>query len=205
MPVLEFLVEVRERVGLVEVDFAESDDGDVQLIGDFFHEGFGDEHPLRAAEATEGGVGDGVGLGDAAADVHVGDEVAVVDVGECSVAYGAAEILGPSGVAEDVGIEGLEFAVLVDADFPSGEEWVSLAGSHHVFVAVEHTSDGALGLVRRRGTDARELNRSSFLPSKATAETFDLGDDFVGLDTGNLSNVGLTAKTISDTHDEDDV
>ena len=56
MPVLKGLLEVRGFVGFVEIDFSQALNGHVEMVGDFSHIAFGDEHSLRPAEASKGGI-----------------------------------------------------------------------------------------------------------------------------------------------------
>lgn len=89
------------------------------MIGYFFHVRLGDEHALWPSKATERGIGDGIGLRQAATDVDVRDQVAVIDMGQGSVADRSAEILTPASVTEDVGIQGLKLPVLINGYLPS--------------------------------------------------------------------------------------
>jgi len=47
-------------------------------------------------------------------------------------------------IAVDIGIEGLNLAILIDSDLPGSKEWVTLPGGDDVFVSVEHAADRTL-------------------------------------------------------------
>lgn len=102
VPVFEGLIEMRRLIGFVEVDFPELFNGHTEVICDFRHVALGDEHSLRAAEASERGIGDRISLRETAADMHIGKLIASVDMRECTIDDRTAEVLAPPCVGKDV-------------------------------------------------------------------------------------------------------
>lgn len=191
VPVGQGLVEVCQLAGFVHVDLAELFDRHAQTVGHLGHVAFGDEHALGAAKPAEGRVGHGVGLADAAADMDVGDQIAAVGVCHSTLTDCCAEIPTPAAVVEDIEINGLNLAVLVDANLPLPQKGMALAGSDHILLACEHAPHWPACLVGGESKNGAELHRSTLLSSKAATQTLDLDDNLVRLDVGYLRSICL--------------
>jgi hypothetical protein len=124
------------------------------MIGNLFHEGFGEEHALRATEPTEGSVGNSICLADTATDVNVWNLVNSVDVGETSLYNCARQILRVASIGIYVGVKCEEFPFFCHANLPMTKEWVALAGGDNIFIPIQHASNWSFGFCGCCGTNA---------------------------------------------------
>ena len=151
------------------------------------------EHPLRAPEAAERRLRGLVGARDPAGDPDVGDPVGVVDVAQRPGEHRLGQVEAPAAVGGQRRLEGLDPAVVVEADAPLGVEAVPLAGHGEVLGAVEaqpHRAAGEGGAECRDGGQAVRLHLlAAETPAHAQALHGDLGaaqrqhvgDDLLGL------------------------
>ena len=116
------------------------------MRGDRVHHPLDRHHPLRPAEAAEGGVGDGVGLEPVRDDLDRGEVIAIVGVEHRPVVDREAEVGGGAAARGEVDADALDPALAVEADIVIGGEIVALAGHHHVVVAVGADLGRAAGL-----------------------------------------------------------
>src|ERR1051326_3254868 len=97
------------------------------MVRNLRHHALADEHTLRAAKSAKGGVRDGVGLSNASPNMYVGNLVYSIHVGHGTFNNRTRKILRPAAVVEQIRIKGLQLSVLIDSNFPTSEEWVTLS------------------------------------------------------------------------------
>ena len=171
----------------VEVQLADFQRVFADGVGDFLDHAFGGDHALRAAEAPEGGVGDGVGLQRQGLRVDRLVEIGVVAVEQRAVGDRAGEVGGEAAAGGEQEIDALDAAFVVEADDVIDLEVVALAGDDHVVVAVGAQLGGAAGLLRDEGRRGGEQVRLGFLAAEGSAHAPDFDGDGVG---GDVQHVG---------------
>ena len=150
--------DVPRRIAVI-VGAAHRLDVDPERAGDVLDRELDDDHPLRPAEAAEGGVGDRVGLAAIAAEMRVRDVVAIVGVAERA----------PHHRGREVG----------HVPRPRGEQDVE-PGDDHVLVAREPQLRRQAGRARQHGGDGRDDGRLALLAAERAAHPPDLDGDRVG-------------------------
>mmetsp|Transcript_3838 Transcript_3838/g.10875 ORF Transcript_3838/g.10875 Transcript_3838/m.10875 type:complete len:335 (-) Transcript_3838:1309-2313(-) len=173
---------------LVEVELADLLRGLADRLGHAVNDLLDDHHPLRAAEATEGGVAGLVGLAQVAHHARIGDFVAVIDVQEGAVHDGAAQVQCVASIVVQVGVQRHQLALVREANLVGCQEGVTLAHALHVLVAVIDEAHRPSGVVGGDGAADVADSTAGFLAAKATAEALCLGDDLVGRDAEAASN-----------------
>ena len=138
-----------EEIGLAHVERIEA-----ALARDRVHHALDRQHALRAAEAAEGGVGDGVGLQPARGDVDVGQPVAIAGVEHRAVDDAGRQVGRAAAARVEDDVVDADAAVVVVADRPVGAEIVALAGEDEIVVAIEPQ------LARRVRSRARRARRA---------------------------------------------
>ena len=171
----------------VEVQLADFQRVFADGVGDFLDHAFGGDHALRAAEAPEGRVGDGVGLQRQGLRVDRLVEIGVVAVEQRAVGDRAGEVGGEAAAGGEQEIDALDAAFVVEADDVIDFEVVALAGDDHVVVAVGAQLGGAAGLLRDEGRRGGEQVRLGFLAAEGSAHAPDFDGDGVG---GDVQHVG---------------
>ncbi len=171
----------------VEVQLADFQRVFADGVGDFLDDAFGGDHALRAAEAPESGVGDGVGLQRQGLRVDRLVEVGVVAVEQRAVGDRAGEVGGEAAAGGEQEIDALDAAFVVEADAVIDLEVVALAGDDHVVVAVGAQLGGAAGLLGDQGRRGGEQVRLGFLAAEGSAHAPDFDGDGVG---GDVQHVG---------------
>ena len=153
--------------GGVEVPPPQLVRGQAQPRGAAAQDVLDDDHALRAAEATERGVGGAVGLGHPAVHLDVGDPVGVVDVAQGPGQHRLGQVQAPAAVAGQRGPQRAQPQLLVEAHLPGGEERVPFAGQLDVLVPVEAQAHRAAGEAWRRGRPPRPA-RAAGTPCRRT-------------------------------------
>ena len=144
-----------------------------QDLGDFVHDPLDADHPLRAAEAPEGGVGDGVGLAAVRRDPRVGQVVGVVGVEHGAIADRHRQVVGHAAARRLIELDTLDAAVAVESDPVVDAKVVALAGDDHVLVAVVAELGGATGLARDQGGGGGRQVAVAFLAAEGAAHAPD--------------------------------
>jgi hypothetical protein len=134
-------------------------------------------HPLRPAEAAEGGVGDGVGLEPARDDLDRGQVIAIVGVEHGAVADREAEVGGGAAARGEGDADALDPALAVEADIIVRREIVALAGHDHVVVAVGADLGRAAGLGDDQSAGGGVGGGLGLLAAEAAAHPPDLDRD----------------------------
>ena len=129
--------------GLVAVQIAQAHIQGVlaQRAGDVAHDGFNQDHALRAAKAAKGGVALGVGFAAVGGDLHVLQKVRVVAVKNCAVGHRAGEVGAKAAVHRHVQLQAVQAPAVVVAHGVVAHHGVALAGNHEVVVAVQAQLD----------------------------------------------------------------
>ncbi len=140
-----------------------------QFARDGVEHEFGDEGALRPAEAAEGGVALGVGLGDETVDGDIGQPVGVVHMTDGPGEHRAGEIGGMPGIGDQGHLVGEDATVVIEAHGVVVLETVAPAGDEEVVVAVEPQLHRLLQQVGSQRRAAGELRRLRFLAAEAAA------------------------------------
>jgi hypothetical protein len=138
---------------------------------------FDAEHPLRPAEAPEGGVGDGVRLHAARLDPHIAQVIAIVRVEHGAVANSERKV---GGIAATGGVNrliALYHSGAVEGGGKIDAEIVAFARHRHVVVAVEAQLAWPTGHPRRQSSDCGPLARLTLLAAEAAAHAAHLAHD----------------------------
>ena len=102
--------------GAVEIGLAHGERIEPEVRGDGVHRPLDRHHPLRPAEAAEGGVGDGVGLEAVRDDLDRGQVIAIVGVEHRPVVDREAQIGGGAAARGEGDADALDPALAVEAD-----------------------------------------------------------------------------------------
>ncbi len=140
--------------GTVEVAPADFERVEAEVERDRIHHPLDRDHPLRAAEAAKGGVGNGVGFQALADDLCGREIIAIVGMEHRAIADCGREIDRGAAARGEIEADAGDMALAVEADIVGGGEIVALAGHRHVVVAVESHLGGAAGLRRDQGAGA---------------------------------------------------
>ena len=177
-----------QQVGLAHVERIET-----PLARDRVHHPLDGDHALGAAEASECGVGDGVGLEAAGEDRNIRQPVAVAGVKHRPVADAGREVRGAAAAGVERDLVTGDHALVVVADAPIGAEIVALACQREVVVAIEADFAWSPGQARGERCDRRPGAGLAFLAAEAAAHAArlngdervrhaeDAGDDVLGL------------------------
>src|SRR5271165_1314760 len=123
--------------GPQQVGFAHVERIEAAFAGDGVHRALNGDHPLRAAKAAKGSVGDGVCLQAPRADRRVRQPVTVASVKHRAVDNAGRKIGGAAAARVEHHFVAGDDAPVVIADAPVGPEIMALAGQHEVVVAIE--------------------------------------------------------------------
>jgi hypothetical protein len=146
------------------------------------------EHALRPAEASEGGVGDGVGLQRLRGQVDMRVEIAAVGVEQGAVCDRARQVGREATAGRIGGIDRVDAAVVVEAEFVIDQEVVALACRCHVLVAVGAELDRPLQLLGGDGGECRKLVALGFLAAEAAAHAAHVDRDRVGWNVEHMAD-----------------
>ncbi len=151
-------------------------------------------HALRAAEAPEGRVRDRVGAVGPRGQVDGGVVVAIVGVEQGAVGDRPREVGCPAAAGGEGHVDGVDPAVLVEADRVVAFDIVALAGDDHVVVAVRPNLGRAPRRLGHQRRDAGKEVRLALLAAEAPAHTPHLGGDG-GIDGAeHLGDEGLSLR-----------
>ena len=104
-----------------------------------------------------------------------------------AVRNGLGQVHRPAAVGIEMHAGGQQMAVSIKADLESREEWMPMAGEHHVLIAVPAHADGLAGAVCRQRRQCRRRGPLRLLAAEAAAHAEALDNDSVG---GNVQQVG---------------
>ena len=136
---------------------------------DLVHDRLGADHPLRTAEAPEGGVRRGVRLAGQAAQTDVRVIVGVVGMAQGARDHRRRQIHRPAAIGGEIHVDGPHAAVALDASLPAQQERMALAGNDHVGVAVQTQLYRTFRRARQHGRDAGDQGRLAFLAAEGAA------------------------------------
>ena len=158
---------------------------------DLVHRPLDADHPLRPAEAAEGGVGDRVGLQAAGMDAGGLEVIGVVGMEHRPVGDGGGEIAGIAAAHDMRKVRSVDRPVRGKAEIVVDPHLVALAGHLHVVVAVEAAFRRPPGLCRDEGRDGGEQRRLTLLAAEAAAHAPELHRHGVVRDPQHLGDVVL--------------
>ena len=154
---------------VIEIELADFERILADREGHFIDDALGADHALRAAEAAEGGVGDGVGVERHRFRVDGRIEIGVVAMEQRPVADRTRQVGGKAAAQRISEVDAENIALVIEADLVVDREIVPLAGGGHVLVAVEPDLHRALELLGRDSGNRRALVSLRFLAAEAAA------------------------------------
>ena len=165
-----------------------------QVAGHVAHQGFDQQHTLRAAKAAVGGVTLGVGFAAVRGDAHIAQVVGVVGVEDGAVRHRTAQVGTVTAVRQLHGIEREHSALRIKPDLPIVAEGMAFASDHKVVAPVQAHLHGAPQFVcSQRGPDG-QVPCLGFLAAKATPHA---AADHPHLVQGNTQSVGYPVLHLS--------
>jgi hypothetical protein len=163
--------------GTVEIDAADFVLGLVERGGDVGNDRFDGENALRAAEATESCVRDGVSLAGQAYNFDVRQPVGIISVAERAGEDGAGEIGNVAAFQGNFHVEREDAAFVVIAGGEFCGHVVALAGEDHVDVTRQAQTDGSARFMGADCGHAGDERGLAFLAAEGTAHTADFNGD----------------------------
>ena len=165
------------RPGPVEVPLADLERVLAERAGHLVHHPLDGHRPLRAPEAPEGGVRDGVGPAAVRGDRDVGQPVAVVGAEHGAVVHRAGEVGRDPAARGEHQVEAEDAPGVVEAHVVVDQEVVPLPGEEHVVVAVEPQLHRASAAGGELGGDDGDEGGLGLLPAEGAAQAADLHGD----------------------------
>ena len=173
--------------GAVEIGLAHVERIEPEMRGDGVDRPLDRHHPLRPAEAAEGGVGDGVGLAAGArrSRPRAGNRrLSAWNIARSLIAR--RQVGGGAAARGQLECDALDPAVAVEADIVVGGEIVALAGHDHVVVAVGADLGRAAGLGGDQSAGGGISGGLGLLAAEPAAHPADL-DGHVGAAAGRAA------------------
>ena len=136
---------------------------------DRVHHPLREQHPLRPAEAAERGVRHRIGAHPPGMDPRRRVVVGVVGVEHGPIVHAERKIGRVAAAGVELDINPPEHPFAVEATAPVDAEVMTLAGHHHVVVAIETKLGRAAGHAGREGGEARPLRRLRLLAAERPA------------------------------------
>ena len=164
---------------------------DLQMLRDRLQNVLDRSHRLRTAEAAKRRVRRQVRKTHLARELNVGQKVAVVGVQERSLHHGQRQIGRDAAVRIIGDAERLNPPVIVEANFPRAEIFVTFAGDSHVVVFVVDDAGRAARFASDQRGHHRRDRRLRFLAAKRPAHPFADANNFVLADAEHLGNERL--------------
>ena len=137
------------------------------MAGDIAQNRFGNDHALRPAKASEGGVALGVELAAVRGDVYVLQKIGVVHVKNRPVGHRAGQVGAEAAGHQHLQLQAAQAATVIKTHCVVVAKRMPFAGQHEVVVAIKPQFDGLLELLRRHRRPHRHMPSLGFFATKA--------------------------------------